>query len=83
MANNVLMSTGSLYLNPETAAVLLELIDEWEDIAARPIADNWRTSAIKREERRESKVYGNCASALKAAIGRGVVRQMRSDNGNK
>jgi hypothetical protein len=59
--------------------ILVDLIEEWEEIAKMPIAKNWKKSPLAREDRRESKVYGNCASSLRAAIGRRLVHKLISE----
>lgn len=64
--------------------LLANLIDElleWERIAGeRWEFKNWKRSAIERESRRESVVYGNCLESVKALLGRRkVVRLMNEE----
>ena len=62
--------------------VLLNFIDElieWEDVAKQrdcPDTHNWKRSAIARENRRESIVYGNCLEQVKAHLGRRQVNAL-------
>lgn len=74
---NKLLPNGGLELDPKTAAILVDIIAEWEEVAQLPIAPNWKRSPIARENRRESKVYGNCASELKGAIGHRLFAQLQ------
>jgi hypothetical protein len=68
---------GSIAIPAEQVETLKEILAEWESGGRwmdREDCKNWKRSAIARENRRESIVLHNCASQIKAWIGRRNLR---------
>lgn len=71
---------GSVTLSSHMMANLIDNLREWETVAGwtrRDDCKNWKRSPIARENRRESIVYGNCLSTIRATFGnREIAKRM-------